>query len=270
MPRCTSPARSASRPATTTRRPSDACLPAIRRGERRRCRRELRPPDPWPDAPAGRRLSAGAGRRGRRRCPRPLVLFFDEIDALRGESLRSVLRQLRDGYPVRPAAFPASVVLCGLRDVRDYKAASGGDPTRLGTSSPFNIKVESLRLGDFTETRCARSTPSTPPRPGRSSPRRRWRGPASTPRGQPWLVNALAREVVDKMRVPVTEADHRRARRRGQGAADPGPGHPPGLAGWPGCTSPGSAGSSSRSSPASCPPPTPPTTTTWPTCATSA
>jgi len=38
--------------------------------------------------------------------------------------------------------------LCGLRDVRDYKVASGGNPTRLGTASPFNIKVTSLRLGD--------------------------------------------------------------------------------------------------------------------------
>ena len=62
-----------------------------------------------------------------------------------------MLRQLRDGYPSAPDAFPASVVLCGLRDVRDYKAAAGGDSSRLGTSSPFNIKVKSLRLGDFTE-----------------------------------------------------------------------------------------------------------------------
>jgi hypothetical protein len=86
-----------------------------------------------------------------RTCPRPLVLFFDEINAVRGQSLISVLRQLRAGFPDRPAAFPASVVLCGLRDVRDYKAASGGDASRLGTASPFNIKLESLRLGDFDQ-----------------------------------------------------------------------------------------------------------------------
>ncbi len=62
-----------------------------------------------------------------RTCPRPLVLFFDEIDALLGDSLIAVLRQLREGFPDRPDAFPWSVALCGLRDVRDYKAASGGD-----------------------------------------------------------------------------------------------------------------------------------------------
>jgi hypothetical protein len=51
---------------------------------------------------------------------------------LRGQSLIGVLRQLRAGFPSRPEAFPASVILCGLRDVCDYKAASGGDPNRLG------------------------------------------------------------------------------------------------------------------------------------------
>lgn len=74
-----------------------------------------------------------------RSCPRPLVLFFDEIDALRGQSLISVLRQLRDGFPHRPTFFPASVILCGLRDVRDDKAASGGNPERMGTSSPTRV-----------------------------------------------------------------------------------------------------------------------------------
>ncbi|WP_322763267.1 ATP-binding protein, partial [Frankia sp. Cr2] len=96
---------------------------------------DLRPP-PWPDVPDAS-LFASALTAWARVCPRPLVLFFDEIDALRGASLISVLRQLRDGYSHRPHAFPASVALCGLRDVRDYKAASGGDPNRLGTASPF-------------------------------------------------------------------------------------------------------------------------------------
>src|SRR5215470_12922639 len=100
----------------------------------------LRPP-PWPEAPEGSLLQT-ALTEWARACPLPLVLFFDEIDALLGQTLISVLSQLRAGYGWRPHEFPASVVLCGLRDVRDYKAASGGDPTRLGTSSPFNIKLK--------------------------------------------------------------------------------------------------------------------------------
>ncbi|MCP4657110.1 MAG: ATP-binding protein, partial [bacterium] len=45
------------------------------------------------------------------RSPRPVVLFLDEIDSLMGNTLISVLRQLRAGYPERPARFPQSVVL---------------------------------------------------------------------------------------------------------------------------------------------------------------
>ncbi|MBI2569170.1 MAG: ATP-binding protein, partial [Candidatus Schekmanbacteria bacterium] len=50
------------------------------------------------------------------RSPLPVVLFLDEIDALYDESLISVLRQLRDGYPDRPRQFPQSLALIGLRD----------------------------------------------------------------------------------------------------------------------------------------------------------
>ena len=53
------------------------------------------------------------------------MLLIDEIDALVGDSLVSVLRQLRSGYARRPGAFPQSVVLCGVRDVRDYRIRAG-------------------------------------------------------------------------------------------------------------------------------------------------
>ena len=165
---------------------------------------DLRPPDSWPAADPGQQLSVGLTAWAQV-CPRPLVLFFDEIDALRGESLRSVLRQLRDGYPSAPEAFPASVVLCGLRDVRDYKVAAGGDPDRMGTSSPFNIKDDSLRLGDFTEsdvhTLYAQHTAETGQEFTGEALARAWEYTS----GQPWLVNALAKEVIDKIKVPVTE-----------------------------------------------------------------
>jgi hypothetical protein len=90
-------------------------------------RRELPEPLHPPartDAPAGAFLRTQLARWAET-CPRPLVLIFDEIDALIGNSLISVLSQLRAGFPDRPTAFPSSVALCGMRDVRDYKAASG-------------------------------------------------------------------------------------------------------------------------------------------------
>jgi hypothetical protein len=153
-----------------------------------------------------------------RACPRPLVLIFDEIDALRGQGLLSVLRQLRAGFPSRPENFPASIILCGLRDVRDYKAASGGDPERMGTSSPFNIKVASLRVGDFSrgELRAlyAEHTKDT----GQVFTEAALTRVEELTAGQPWLVNALGREIVEKLAVPpdqrVTAAHVDRAKER--------------------------------------------------------
>ncbi|MBA4457430.1 ATP-binding protein, partial [Cylindrospermopsis raciborskii CS-506_B] len=83
--------------------------------------------------------------------PLPLVVFLDEIDSLEDQTLISILRQLRAGYPNRPQGFPHSVGLIGMRDVRDYKVKSGGSE-RLNTSSPFNIKAESLTLSNFSFT----------------------------------------------------------------------------------------------------------------------
>jgi DNA polymerase III delta prime subunit len=97
---------------------------------------ELQPPY-WGDLPVGSRISQAMSLWAQA-SPRPIVLFIDEIDALENESLISMLRQLRGGYPRRPKGFPQSIGLIGLRDVRDYKVASGGSD-RLNTSSPFNV-----------------------------------------------------------------------------------------------------------------------------------
>jgi hypothetical protein len=136
--------------------------------------------------------------------PRPVVLLLDEIDALRGNSLISVLRQLRESFPERPQRAPWSVVLCGLRDVREYKTASGGDGARLGTASPFNIKVASLTLAAFTSEEIATLLAQHTAETGQAFE------PAAIDRvveltaGQPWLVNALAREVVEELGVTET------------------------------------------------------------------
>jgi hypothetical protein len=156
---------------------------------------DLHPPDEWPDAPPGSLLSAGL-RLWADTCPLPLVLFFDEIDALRGTSLRSVLSQLRDGHNARPLPFPHSVVLCGLRDVRDYKAASGGDPARLGTSSPFNIKAASLRIDDFSSGEVAELYGQHTAETGQEFTKEAVQRAFEASQGQPWLVNALADETV--------------------------------------------------------------------------
>ena len=171
---------------------------------------EWMPPDPWPDATPGRLIFEGL-QDWALRCPLPLVLFFDEIDALSGDSLRLVLRQVRDGFDYRAHAFPASIALCGVRQLRDYKAAAGGAPDRIGGASPFNISVESLRIGDFIADEVAALYAQHTADTGQEfTPQAVERAFAWT-QGQPWLVNELARQIVDEMCIepptPIT-AEH--------------------------------------------------------------
>jgi hypothetical protein len=131
-----------------------------------------------------------------RHSPRPIVLFIDEIDALQDDALVTVLRQLRDGYPRRPKGFPHSLALVGLRDVRDYKVAAGGQ-NRLGTSSPFNIKVESFTLANFSLTDMASLYGQHTAETGQVFTPEAVRHAYEITQGQPWLVNALARQIVE-------------------------------------------------------------------------
>ena len=163
----------------------------------------LWPAQPWPTAPEGSRIYAGLSAWAKS-CPLPLVLLFDEIDALVDKTLESVLRQLRDGFSHRPAAFPHSIVLCGLRDVRDYKVASGSSP-RLGTASPFNVKVESLRIGSFDVEEVKALYLQHTAETGQIFAPEALALAFELTGGQPWLVNALARELVEKIKVPICE-----------------------------------------------------------------
>ena len=115
---------------------------------------------------------------------KPLVLLIDEVDTLQGDALLAVLQQLRSGYPSRPVRFPQSVVLCGMRDLRDYRIDS--------TASPFNIAAASLRLGDLAEDEVRALLAQHTDETGQT-----FAPPAldllwEQTRGQPWLVNALA------------------------------------------------------------------------------
>ena len=122
--------------------------------------------------------------------PTPLVLLVDEIDSLVGDTLLSVLRQLRAGYEQRPEGFPQSVVLCGVRDIRDYRIRSSAGEVIAG-GSPFNVAAKSLRMGDFTqaETRAlmAQHTGETGQPFSEKAEEAVW----TQTQGQPWLVNAL-------------------------------------------------------------------------------
>lgn len=132
------------------------------------------------------------------RCPRPVVLFLDEIDALMGDTLLSVLDQLHAAYPSLPGGSPHALALIGLREVRDYKLARDGS-RRVGSSSPFNIKSHSLTLRNFTADQVSdlysQHTEDTGQAFSEEARVRAW----ELTQGQPWLTNALAAVLVDEL-----------------------------------------------------------------------
>ncbi|MBR4171495.1 MAG: ATP-binding protein [Kiritimatiellae bacterium] len=135
-----------------------------------------------------------------RRAGKPLAVFFDEADCLFGQVLISFLRQVRDGYVNRATVpFPASIALVGMLDVRDYKAQIRPDGESLGQISPFNIISKDMMLRNFNDDEVralyAQHTTETGQvfAPGVLETVMEWSG------GQPWLVNALARECVEEI-----------------------------------------------------------------------
>ena len=122
---------------------------------------------------------------------RPLVLLIDEIDVLIGDALISVLRQLRAGYDERPSGCPQSIVLCGVRDVRDYRIRSGSRNEEIAGGSAFNVKAASLRLGDFTETEVRALLAQHTAETGQPFTAEALATVWTRTCGQPWLVNAL-------------------------------------------------------------------------------
>ncbi len=141
---------------------------------------------------------------------KPTLFFVDEIDALIGDTLISVLRQIRSGYADRPDWFPQTVCLIGLRDVRDYRIYSSNDNQIVLGGSAFNVKAESLTIEAFSlaEVRALylQHTQAT----GQKFTEEAINYAFEQTQGQPWLVNALAyqacfRDVLDRSQPIILE-----------------------------------------------------------------
>ncbi|HLP45178.1 MAG TPA: AAA family ATPase [Candidatus Kapabacteria bacterium] len=128
-----------------------------------------------------------------------IVLFIDEIDALMDDVLISILRQLRDGYQGRPEHFPSSVVLVGLRDVRDYRAQVREGQKSMGTASPFNIKSNSILLKNFTKQEVFELLEQHTKETGQIFSEKAKEEIFLLANGQPWLTNALANQIVSEI-----------------------------------------------------------------------
>ncbi len=126
---------------------------------------------------------------------RPVVLFVDEVDALIGDTLISLLRQIRAGYAQRPGAFPQSIVLCGVRDVKDYRIHTRDNEIITGGSA-FNIKTKSIKMVNFSEEQCRRLILQHTEETGQQFKPEIFRELWPDTKGQPWLVNALGYEMI--------------------------------------------------------------------------
>lgn len=133
--------------------------------------------------------------------PRPLVLFLDEADGLVGPAMVSFLTQLRAGYLARDRLpFPPSIVLIGRRQIRDYSVTQQERRTIswLGTTSPFNITAESVPLGPFTEDEVRALLLQHTAATGQVFEEGAVDRVFFLSQGHPWLVNALAAQVVER------------------------------------------------------------------------
>jgi type II secretory pathway predicted ATPase ExeA len=114
------------------------------------------------------------------------LLGIDEADALIGDSLLSLLRQVRSGYANRPEGFPHSLALIGLRDIQDYRIFSDDSGDYLIGGSAFNISnftLEEVRALYHQHTEAT----------GQVFEEEAVQFIHEQTGGQPWLVNAIAK-----------------------------------------------------------------------------
>jgi len=123
--------------------------------------------------------------------PKPLIVLFDEVDVLEGETMISFLRQLRGGFASRAIGkFPVSIALVGMRDLKDYITASK-DSIAPNPGSPFNIKEDSAVLTNFSKEDIVHLFAQRTEENGQQITQEALDYVYEQSKGQPWIVNSL-------------------------------------------------------------------------------
>ncbi|MCP4345752.1 MAG: ATP-binding protein [Desulfobacterales bacterium] len=131
---------------------------------------------------------------------KPLIILFDETDCLSNGTLISFLRQIRDGYVNRSAIpFVHSIGLVGMRNIRDYKDRIRDERETLGSASPFNIVTEAMTLHNFTKEETEQLYLQHTEATGQAFSSEVTQVIHHYAQGQPWLVNAIAKEIIVKI-----------------------------------------------------------------------
>ena len=114
--------------------------------------------------------------------PRPLVLLLDEIDALVGDTLLSVLRQIRTGYPHRPGNFPKalSCAVCAMSGTTAFTQVPKA--RAWPAAAPSTSRPSRCALGTLSVRMSRRSWDSTRRKPARPFYQRLWTGCGRKPK----------------------------------------------------------------------------------------
>jgi hypothetical protein len=144
--------------------------------------------------------------------PKPLIVLFDEVDVLEGETMISFLRQLRGGFASRGIGkFPISIALVGMRDLKDYITASKGGVAP-NPGSPFNIKEDSAVLSNFQKEDIANLFAQRTAENGQQITQEALDYVFEQSQGQPWIVNSLFKRatmrILDQESIETVELKH--------------------------------------------------------------
>ena len=81
---------------------------------------------------------------------KPVVLLADEVNTLIGDTLISVLRQLKDIYEDNDTNLPVSMILCCVKDLKDEMIKTSKHEI-INSGSILNIDTESLTMRNFSK-----------------------------------------------------------------------------------------------------------------------
>lgn len=159
---------------------------------------DLQPPD-WGYQVGGQRIRS-ALTNWAEACPRPLVLFFDDIDTLDGKALTCFLRQLWSGAQERPQRFPQSMAFVGLQDINCLPVGA-----QLNTPGSLfhQLRTSTLALQPFTLEEVANVYQKHTDASGQLFTLEAVDRAFELTQGQPWLVNAIGQHAISHTEEPI-------------------------------------------------------------------
>ncbi|GHT14550.1 hypothetical protein AGMMS4956_12570 [Bacteroidia bacterium] len=131
---------------------------------------------------------------------KPLVILFDKVDCLSEETLIPFLRQLRVGYTMRfQVPFVHSIIFTGTRNICDFSTRSRPESQSLADATLFGNISKILSIKNFTQEEIMSLYRQHTTETGQIFEPEAIEMVYQQSQGQPWLVNAIACEVIEKM-----------------------------------------------------------------------